>query len=145
MTFQEKNNYIVANASVDHFDKDAELYKAKFPNSPFVKDLINPFPLRKKELDERILLELFNAGVTVQEVEDNRTGSTQTTPAKTPGTDIAPADLDLLQRANIQELKYNDAKRLAYALKLSPITQSAADIKAVLIAEQNARFGQKKS
>ena len=51
-------NWVASHRDAAHFDKDLELFKAKFPDSPILKALEGISPFQKKEFDERMLIEL---------------------------------------------------------------------------------------
>ena len=61
MDFPEKNNFVTANASLAHFDADFATFKKIFPDSPIISSLSNAQAFNKKQLDERMLIEILDA------------------------------------------------------------------------------------
>ena len=71
MDFIRKNNFIVNHGGAKYFEKDFELFKRLFPDSPIINSLAKANQYNKKNLDERMLLEILNV-VCEEEVLDNR-------------------------------------------------------------------------
>ena len=133
--FIEINNFIVASASAEHYEADLKLYRKLFPESGILKDLENPFPPKKRELDERMLFEILNADrICMETINDNRSIITQiivkakeiTLPAAT------DAYIKQLMDADLENLKYNDLKPLVFGLKLTVQDQKTVTLKAAL-------------
>lgn len=76
MEFSEINNFIVNHASEQHYAADLTLYKTTFPNSRLIPQFEQPFVLNKHAFDERMLLEMMNAGVSIEQIEASRAGKT---------------------------------------------------------------------
>ncbi len=137
--FIEINNFIVAHASAEHFEADFKLYRKLFPESRILKTLENPFPPQKKELDERMLYEILNADRICMETILEYRGIIVTAPAeesKPEEVQIMPSEtqpfIDILLTSDIENIKYNDAKTLAFGLKLNVFDQKATTLKRAL-------------
>ena len=106
--FVEINNFIVANASDEYYEADFKLYRKLFPESRILKDLENPFPPKKKELDERMLFEILNAErICFETIMENRgifvdqnKGKNNKMPADT------EAYVKLLMESDLETFKY---------------------------------------
>lgn len=124
--FIEINNFIVAQASAEHFEADFKLYRKLFPESRILKTLENPFPPQKKELDERMLYEILNADrICMETILENR-GIILPAKEEIPSAQLETVALlsDLFHDIDLNKLKYNEAKALVYKLKLPVENQS---------------------
>lgn len=138
--FVEINNFIVANGSAEHYEADFKLYRKLFPESRILKDLENPFPPQKKELDERMLYEILNADrICIETILENRgiivAPKTDEAHGKFETVDSAK---ELLAGVDLSTLKYNEAKALIFKLKLKVPNQSAETLRAALAEVQAA-------
>ncbi|MCT4602465.1 MAG: hypothetical protein N4A59_06150 [Marinifilum sp.] len=71
--FNEIQNFVLQHANAEHYEKDLQLYKKLFPTSSIIKELENPFPMKKKELDERMIYEILKEGrVCMETILENR-------------------------------------------------------------------------
>lgn len=92
MDFIAKNNFIVQHASADHFEADLATYKKVFPDSPIIPSLNRAEAYNKKQLDERMLLELLEAKGTAPILEGRQkpTANSQQPKAKTQQPTASP-------------------------------------------------------
>lgn len=135
--FIEINNFIVAQASAEHFEADFKLYRKLFPESRILKTLENPFPPQKKELDERMLYEILNADrICMETILENRgiivTKTAETREEEAPIFTTIPTAEKLLANVDISGLKYNELKALAFKHKLNVPDQKAETLRAAL-------------
>ena len=94
MDFIAKNNFIVQNASADHFDADLATFKKVFPDSPILPALSRPEAYNKKQLDERMLLELLEAkGIDVV-LQGRNVAKPVAKPITKPAKDVLPEAKD---------------------------------------------------
>ena len=129
--FIEINNFIVAQASAEHYEADFKLYRKLFPESRLLRDLENPFPPQKKELDERMLYEILNADrICIETILENR--GVFVAKNGVPGFTTEPTAEQLLANVDLSTLKYNEAKSLVYKLKLPVENQSFPTLKKAL-------------
>ena len=132
--FIEINNFIVANGSDEHYEADLKLYRKIFPDSGILKDLENPFPPKKKELDERMLFEILNADrVCMETIMENR----GIIVSQEKGKEIvmpytAEPYIKQLMDADIETLKYNELKALVFGLKLTVSDQKTDTLRVAL-------------
>lgn len=141
--FIEINNFIVAQASAEHFEADFKLYRKLFPESRILRDLENPFPPQKKELDERMLFEILNADrICMETILENRG---IILPAKEevkqPGEfETVDSAAKVLRDLDLRKLTYNELKALTFKLKLNVPDQKSDTLRSALEEAQGAIF-----
>jgi hypothetical protein len=109
MDFIEKNNFIVNNASEKHFKADFETFKKIFPDSPIIPSLERAEAYNKKQLDERMLLEILEARGTAPILEGRQkpTANSQKPTAHSP----QPTAKSQKPKANRQKPAPSDKKK----------------------------------
>lgn len=160
----EINDFVVAYATAEHYDADLKLYRRLFPNSNILPELERAFEPRKKQLDERMLLEIMkadricmdtileNRGIKVpvsnkdiEQVIDamaesnaaNEAESNEDTSVdESPSTDDTSAfELQLLE-SDVVKMKYNEKKKLAFGLQLETPDQKGDTLTSALVAKK---------
>lgn len=153
--FHEINAFVVNNGSVQHFAADLSLYKKVFPQSELIVQFEKTHDLKKKEIDERMLVELLKSGkVKIENIVDNRIKlskevkktEAKTTPPKTKTTDtgIDPKAIEKLKASDIDKLKYNAKKSLVFKLKLQ-VKDNSGDTYTEALKAAQEEYGVKKN
>lgn len=109
MDFIKKNDFVVKNKSLDHFDKDLELFKAHCPSSRLHSDLKRTNSFNKRILDGHMLFELLEK-VSTEEILENRKGK-PTKSEKKPEDPVAKSVTDVIvifTEQGIPELTFTD-------------------------------------
>lgn len=115
MTFAEKNNFVVKNATDKYWDKDMTLFVKVFPSSKLIPQLAKANQFNKKKLNERMLLELLK-NVCAETILENR-GIIKAS-GTTPVDEKAEAQKEVLNAASLDDLSLTRKKEIVTALEL---------------------------
>lgn len=126
--FLQINNFVANHTGEEFFEADKKLYKKLFPESKILKDLDNAQPFQKKNLDERMVLEILQADrICFETVWEYRGVIKTVNPEKPNIENKAPVfevdkalqkTIDELLNTDLKAAKYNVLKGLVFGLDL---------------------------
>lgn len=140
-----KNNYtgieivnlVSKHADKKHFDADLKLYKKYFADRRALKTFEQKFEPMLKQYDERMVHELLiDARLPIEAILENR-GVKPESKKETSNPDKAGNEyqkaLDQLKETDIENAKYNELKKLVFALNIDVADNKGDTYKAALL------------